>query len=148
EVREAFDGDERLVRAAVLRYGLDDPQSGMHTDHDRHVLYLANDARTVAERLELDAAEAESILDRIATRLKEARDARPRPYVDETVYAGWTALVASGHIAAARYLGLEEAGAAGLRALERIMTEAFHPDVGVAHRVGDTGGEGYLEDQA
>src|SRR5690606_9688063 len=35
EARAALGGDERLLRAAVLRYGLDDPASAMHTDREQ-----------------------------------------------------------------------------------------------------------------
>src|SRR5690606_29848451 len=77
---------------------------------------------------------------------------RRRPFVDESFYAGWAALVASGHLAAARYLGLEGAGKSALRTLDRIWAEAFDFEDGVAHRVGDGAAAGveaggYLEDQ-
>src|SRR5690606_18343360 len=38
--------------------------------------------------------------------------------------------------------------AAALRALERVWVEAFDERRGVAHVVGEPGGEGYVEDQA
>jgi uncharacterized protein YyaL (SSP411 family) len=148
EVGEALGGDARLVEAAVHRYGLTDPASGMHTAHDRHVLYLAEDVPAVAARLGVEEPAAEQLLVEVAARLKEARDLRPRPFVDETVYSGWAALVASGHLAAARHLGLHEAGEAALRAIDRIWGTAFDVEDGVAHRVGDGSAGGYLEDQA
>ncbi|HEX7052198.1 MAG TPA: thioredoxin domain-containing protein [Longimicrobiales bacterium] len=148
EVRRALGGEESLVRAAVLRYGLEDPASGMPTDPARHVLYLAAGADEVAARMGVEVAEAERLLDEVAHRLEVARRARPRPFVDETSYAGWSALVASGHVAAARYLGREDAGAAALRALDRIWEEAFDVEDGVAHRVDAGAAGGMLEDQA
>src|SRR5690606_3239582 len=81
-------------------------------------------------------------------RLKAARDRRPRPFVDETPYAGWVSLVASGHLAAARYADVAGAEDAALRALERVWAEAFDEQRGVAHVIGERGAEGYLEDQA
>src|SRR5690606_24627893 len=71
-----------------------------------------------------------------------------RPFVDETPYAGWVSLVASGHLAAARYAGVDGAADAALRALERVWAEAFDERRGIARVVGERGGEGYLEDQA
>ncbi len=148
EIGEALGGDERLVRAAVLRYGLEDPASGVHSAPDRHVLYLAAEVSEVAARLGVDEAAAGSLLAEVARRLKEARDRRPRPLVDESLYSGWVALVASGHLAAARYLGVPGAGESALRALDRTWAEAFDAEDGVAHRLGDGEAGGYLEDQA
>ena len=148
EVEAALGGDERLVRAAVLRYGLDDPGSAMPSDRARHVLYRALEAEGVAARLGIERAEAERLLEEVRRRLKAARDRRPRPFVDDTVYTGWAALVATGHLAAARYLGREDAAVAALRALDRIWDEAFDVEYGVAHRLGDGEVGGYLEDQA
>ncbi len=147
-MRDALGGDERLERVAVLRYGFDEVDGTMPTDRERHVLYLARDAEDVARRLEVDATEAARLVAEVGRRLKVARDGRPRPFVDETVYAGWTALVASGHLAAARHLEDEDAGRAALRALDRVWDEAFDATDGVAHRPGDAGAGAYLEDQA
>src|SRR5690606_29035320 len=117
EARAALGGDERLLRAAVLRYGLDDPASAMHADRARHVPYRALEPPEIAARLELPVAETEALLREVERRLKAARDRRPRPFVDETPYAGWVSLVASGHLAAARYAGVDGAADAALRAL-------------------------------
>lgn len=135
EVRSALGGEEPLIEAATLRYGLTDPASAMHSDPERHVLFLAAEVSDVAHKLEVSEDEAESLLAQVERRLKAARDQRPRPFVDETLYAGWVGLVASGHIAAARYLGHEEAGAAALRALDHVWEAAFDVEDGVAHRV-------------
>jgi uncharacterized protein YyaL (SSP411 family) len=81
-------------------------------------------------------------------RLKAARDDRPRPFVDETLYTGWVALVASGHISAARHLDRADAGDAGLRALERLFVDGFARERGVKHRLDDPASDEYLEDQA
>ncbi|HEX6940936.1 MAG TPA: thioredoxin domain-containing protein [Longimicrobiales bacterium] len=148
EVRAALGGDERLERVAALRYGLDEVAATMPTDRSRHVLFLARDVDAVAGELGVDAEEAARLVAEVARRLKAARDARPRPFVDETPYSGWTALVASGHLAAARHFGDAEAGRAALRALDRIWEEAFDAVDGVAHRPGDATAGGYLEDQA
>lgn len=149
EVRAALDGDETSTRAAVLRYGLDDVDSSMPHDRSRHVPYLARSVAEVAAELGDDEAATTARLAEVRARLKAARDARPRPFVDETVYSGWSALVASGHLAAARYLGRADAADTGIRALDRIWSEAADPASGVVrHRVGNGESGLYLEDQA
>ncbi len=164
EVASALEGDERLTRAALLRYGFDDPAARMHLDPERHVLFLARDTAQVAAELgESDAEAVARSLGEAARRLVGAREARPRPFVDETVYADWTAMVAAGHLAAARYVEAEAATPA-LAALERIWSAAWREGTGIAHRVDFGGGgpgepaaegtaaraaaEGFLSDQA
>jgi len=148
EIREALGGDDLLERVAVLRFGLDRSDATMPSDRTRHVLYLARDAAEIAGEVGVDEAEAERLVAEVTRRLRAARDARQRPFVDETLYAGWASLVASGHLAAARYLGDDDAGRAALRALDRIWDEGFDAEDGVAHRVGDASAGAYLEDQA
>lgn len=148
EVHDALGGDPLLVRAAMVAYGLDDPGSSMHQDPERHVLFRAADAQTVARTLGIDVAEAKQTLAEVRSRLKQVRDARPRPFVDETLYSDWVSLVASGHIAAARWIGDDEAGAAALRALHRVLGAGWVDGAGLRHRVGDDGSGPLLDDQA
>ncbi|MGH7483734.1 MAG: hypothetical protein ACRELV_16420, partial [Longimicrobiales bacterium] len=93
-------------------------------------------------------AAAARLIPEIAARMRGARDRRPRPFVDETVYADSTAMVAAGHLAAARYLGDTDAADAAFRALERVWAEGFRPDAGLLHRPGDPSAGEYLSDQA
>jgi uncharacterized protein YyaL (SSP411 family) len=139
-------GDAHRVGIAKLHYGLEDPAARMHLDPERHVLFAALDAPAIARRLGLDAPQVEQELGEIRRRLLEVRGARPRPYVDETQYAGWVALVASGFFAAARHCNRPDAAATAARALERLI-EATPPGRAVPHALAAPGGE-LLEDQA
>jgi uncharacterized protein len=140
--------DDELVKTTVLHFGLDDPASSMHLDHARHVLFRAHSAQEVAERLQISADAVQDQLTRIRTRLMQARDQRPRPFVDETVYTGWSALLAAGFLAAARHLGIAHAAPAALRALDRIWQESFDDESGLAHRLGDREAGVHLDDHA
>jgi hypothetical protein len=95
-----------------------------------------------------DSGTVHAQIENARRRLKQARDARPRPYVDETLYAGWVALVAAGHLAAARHLNRADAASAAIAALDRLHRAAFDPDLGYTHRVGDRSTGELLEDQA
>ena len=140
--------DDRLTEATVAFYGMTDPDSAMHLDPSRHVLYRALNQEQVTARWGAGATAAESLVETIRSRLKTVRDERPRPYVDESVYSGWSSLVAAGFLAASRHLDIEPAGRAALRALDRIWQESFDANLGVAHRVGDRDTAEQLEDQA
>lgn len=140
--------DDELTEIALTYYGLDDPAGSMHLDRSRHVLFRARTTDALADRFDAGIAEIERRLQHIRTALKIERDRRPAPYVDATIYPGWTALVASGFIAAQRFAGIDGAAGTAVRALERIMRASFTPDVGVLHRVGDPGAGVHVDDQA
>jgi uncharacterized protein len=146
EIRSAV-GDGPAFQAAALRYGLDDPAASMRLDPERHVLWRAASREAVARELGITAEAAGSLLDDVRARLKAARQRRTRPFVDETMYAGWVALVAAGHVAAARYLERPDAGGAAERALDRVWAEAFDAGRGVRRRLGDPSSGAYLDDQ-
>ncbi|HUF14055.1 MAG TPA: thioredoxin domain-containing protein [Longimicrobiales bacterium] len=146
EARAAIDDDD-TAEAAALRFGLRDARGAMHEDPQRHVLFLALTVDEVAHRLEREPTVVAAQLEEAARRMKTARDRRARPYVDDTVYSGWSAMLASAFIAADRYAGDERALPIALRALERIHADRPAAD-GVPHRVGDPDAGFYLEDQA
>jgi uncharacterized protein YyaL (SSP411 family) len=147
EIQQAL-GDETATRTALLHFGLADPASAMHLDPHRHVLLRALEAPQLASQLNEQASDLQRGLADIYQKLKRVRDARPRPFVDETVYTGWSALVAAGFLAAARHLEMPEAATAALRALDRIWDTAFDPQFGLTHRLGDRAAGEYLDDHA
>ena len=147
EARAALDGDERLLTAARAALGLDDAEGAMPHDPERRVPARTATRGEVARRLELPEEKAAALVADAKRRLKAARDARPRPYVDTTRYAGWVALVASGHLAAERWAGVADAAAAGVRALERLFADAIHPSGAVLRRAGDAASGLHLDDQ-
>jgi uncharacterized protein len=140
--------DSLDVEIAKLSFGFDDPATRMHIDPSRHVLYHARDAADVATALAEDVATVETALPRIRARLKETRDQRPAPFVDRTLYSGWCALLASGHLHAGRYLDRPLAITAGLRALDRIWADGWRRDRGILHRLDDDAAGVWLDDQA
>jgi uncharacterized protein len=151
EVTAALDGDPRLSRVALLRFGVGDATSAMHLDPRRHVLFLAAEAPAIARQLGTTEDDAAALIAEVERRLKDARARHPAPYIDRTLYTGWVGLVASGHIAATRHAGVADAGEAAVRALDRIWDAAFATGVGIAHRAADGESDGagyYLSDQA
>ncbi len=129
ELRQAL--GESDYQRAVDMLGVDDAGTSMHLDPSRHVVYRPGD---------VDPS--------IRSTLKAVRDQRPRPYVDESLYSGWVALVASGFIAAARYAAHPRALAHGRRALDRLWSEGYDESLGLTHRIGDREAGEYVEDHA
>jgi uncharacterized protein len=140
---------------AVIRktYHLDG-QGEMHHDPRRHVLFVDKDADVVAAMLERPIAEVCEQLAQAKRRLLDARRRRPAPFVDPTVYAGWNGMMISAFLEAARGLGRADARGAALRALDRIVQEAYRSPgtsdgwAGFRHLVSAPGGAcGLLDDQ-
>jgi uncharacterized protein YyaL (SSP411 family) len=154
EIRDAVEGNDLLLRAATLRYGMDDDAAALHSDPARRVLWAARSVDEVAGALGLSALETGRMLEHVEHALRDARAGRAAPFVDRTVYAGWTSLVASGFLAAARYVRDARAGIEALRALDRLTRDGWRDGLGVAHRVAPDPAEGadpppeLLEDQA
>ena len=130
EVRAACLGD--LADAMIRHYGVA-AQGDMHHDPSRNVLHVVEAIQTNQR----DAGRAA---------LLEARARRQAPYVDRTVYVGWSALMASALLKAAAVLGREDLTAHALTTLERLFTEGLDTDGGLRHAVNGPGG--LLEDQA
>jgi uncharacterized protein len=129
-------------------------QGEMHHDPRRHVLFVDKDVDVTAALLDRPAADVERQLARAKRRLLDARDERKPPFVDPNVYAGWNGMMISAFLEAARAFGRRDIRAAALRALDRIVQEAYRsPGAadgwrGFRHLVNAPGGvSGLLEDQ-
>ena len=81
--------------------------------------------------------------------LLEARANRPVPYVDTTVYSGWNGMMASAHLEAYKGLGLEGCRESALKAIDRLIEEAYKPGRGFYHSLsdGEAKVDGLLDDQ-
>jgi uncharacterized protein len=130
-----------------LTYHLDGPGE-MHHDPRRHVLFIDKDPDVVAALLGRSQAEVGGIVARGRARLREARAARPAPFVDRTVYAAGNGMMISAFFDAARALHRADAHAAAARTLDRILEDAYQAGQGFRHVVSTPGGvTGLLDDQ-
>lgn len=145
EAREAIgdDGEFAIAQRAFDLYA----HGEMPTDPRRNVLWVAREPAALAAEFDRTPDEARRILASAKAKMKAARDRRPTPFVDRTLYTSWNAMMAGALLDAARYLGRADAGAAALRALERVWAEAYEEGHGVVHRVGDPESPRLLEDQ-
>jgi len=124
------------------------PDGEMHHDPRRNVLFVSRTAAQVAEEMGIAASEAEALLATAAVKLRAARALRPAPFVDRAVYASWNAMLADAFLEAGAVLERADCTAFALRTLERLWREAWHPRVGLAHRVGAVALTPLLDDQA
>jgi len=129
-----------------------DGRGEMHHDPQRHVLFIDKDPDVVAALVGRPVEHVREVLARGRQHLLEARSARPAPFIDRTIYAGWNGMMASAVLSAARGLQHAPAGEVALRALERALRDAYQVSRpgghGFRHVVSAPGGiEGLLDDQ-
>ena len=123
-------------------------QGEMHHDARRNVLWIRETPAQIAASTGRPREEVETLLAGGRARLRDARAARTAPYVDETLYTGWNAMMASAMLAAGALLDRPDVEQHAITTLERIFQEAGGDDgaSGVAHALGGDVA-GILDDQ-
>jgi uncharacterized protein len=107
----------------------------MHHNPAKNVLHRKFSLEEVAKRSGRTPQEAEALLDRAKKKLLETRLKRPTPYIDRTIYTSWNAMAVSAYLDAARVLDLREAREFALKTLDRLLSEAWDRETGLAHVV-------------
>ncbi|MBI2682697.1 MAG: thioredoxin domain-containing protein [Acidobacteriales bacterium] len=97
----------------------------MHHDPHKNVLHVAWGVDEIAKKQGLSAHEVERLLASMKEKMLAARQKRPTPYIDKTIYVNWNALLVSAYLEAASALHLEDARHFALRSLDRILAEAW-----------------------
>ena len=146
EVRAVLPEDE--FRAAILHYNVNE-RGEMHHDPRRNVLFIEKDPDAIALIAGLPEEQVRALLASAKQRLLAARDRRPTPFIDRTIYAGWNGMAISACFEVFKGLLVTEARAMALRALDRILAEAYRPGEGVYHLITPDGPvhPGLLDDQ-
>lgn len=146
EVEEALSSEDAQIIS--LHYNVE-PRGEMHHNPAKNVLFVDSTPEAIARLLQLDE---DYVCERIAAAkqtLFEARALRPVPYVDKTVYSGWNGMMASAHLEAFKGLGTESCKVSALKALDRLIDEAYKPGRGFYHSLvdGEAKVDGLLDDQ-
>ncbi|HXG54059.1 MAG TPA: thioredoxin domain-containing protein [Vicinamibacterales bacterium] len=121
----------------------------------RNLLYVAHPIADVASRTGTSPDEVMAALGRIRQTLFDARNSRPRPYLDDKVLTAWNGLMVAAFaraartlpasVAAPRYRQAAEAAAAFIR---RVLWQASSRTLLRRYRDGDAAIEAYAEDYA
>lgn len=122
EAKAVLDADEFAF--AVEHWGLR-TVGDMHHNPAKCVLHIAKP---------LDAdAHAVALRDQVRAKLLSARNRREIPFIDRTLYTGWNAMGVTAYLEAARVLRMEAARAFALKALDRLLDEAWDGARTLAH---------------
>jgi uncharacterized protein len=141
EAAAVLSAEEMEIAAAYYDIG---DLGDMHHNPAKNVLHVKRPLPAGAEAL-LAAAKA---------KLLAAREKRPTPFIDTTVYTNWNALAVSAYLEAAQVLRLPDVKSFALLTLDRLLGEGLHAERGLAHVISYTGGveakwvAGMLDDYA
>jgi uncharacterized protein YyaL (SSP411 family) len=143
EVRAVVTEDEYDVLAR--RYDIDEAGE-MHHNPQKNVLWIKQSMDHIASATGRDVSDVERLLAGGLEQLRAARGQRSAPFVDETVYTGWSAMMASAMLEAAAYLERDDVDRHALETLNRLWAEAADDDGAMLHATGSDVG-GMLDDQ-
>jgi len=145
EVRAVLTPEESRAMEIYFDVGV---RGEMHHNPEKNVLWIAATPEALAGELKLDEATARLLIARAKGKLLASRrERRPIPAIDQTFYVAWNAMFVSAYLEAGRVLGREDCRTFALKTLERILAEAWDPQKGFLHRIGEPRLEGALDDQ-
>jgi uncharacterized protein len=105
----------------------------MHHNPAKNVLHRKLTLEETAKRAGVSNEDAERELASAKQKLLAARALRPTPYIDKTIYTSWNALAVSAYLEAARVLDMAGTRHFALKTLDRIVSEGWEQDRGLAH---------------
>jgi uncharacterized protein YyaL (SSP411 family) len=120
------------MKVAEAYYDIGD-LGDMHHNPAKNVLHVRNSIAFVAQQLSMPVETATALLRSAHAQLEKARLARPAPFIDTTIYAGWNALAISAYLAAASALASKAPRDFALKSLDRLLAEGWDPTIGLAH---------------
>jgi uncharacterized protein len=127
---------------AVLSRHLLDPRGAMHHDRSRQVLFVSREPQESAQELAMLPAAVERIIARGKEKLLHARNARPAPFIDRTLYTSLNGMYITSCLRAHRVLDDRWLKEFSLMSLARILQQHY----GGAQLLHTAGIPGVLDD--
>ena len=124
EILRALAGDEALTDLACARFGVTD--EGNFEATGKTVLHESRSPESLAIKLGRAPSEVKGDLDRVVVSLLAEREARPKPFRDEKILAGWNGLMIGAMAEASRVLERPELLAVAERAfayVDRVLID-------------------------
>jgi uncharacterized protein YyaL (SSP411 family) len=132
EARAVLSDDE--LRVATEYYDIGEVGE-MHHNPQKNVLYVKLNVNEVAAKVGKSSDDVLALLASARKKMYSARQQRPTPYIDKTIYVNWNALMISAYLHAAQSLQLEDAQHFALKSLDRILANAWDHDAQRLHHV-------------
>ena len=145
EVKAAVNAEEARVLAVYFEVG---ERGEMHHNPKKNVLFVDQEPEAIAKALNMSVDRVRALIASGMEKLKAARDKRPMPAVDRTIFASWNGMMIAATLEAAMAFGREDVRAFALKSLQRVLSEMWSKDRGMWHAFadGDPKVRGLLED--
>jgi len=105
----------------------------MHHNPQKNVLHIRFSIEDVARDAGVSDEAAAELLTSARRKLLEARNQRPAPFIDRTLYTSWNAMAITAWLEAARVLRLTDAWEFALKSLDRLLLEAWDGHAELRH---------------
>ena len=132
EVEAALREHPDELRLAVVYWNVREA-GDMHHNPAKCVLHVPRSLTEVAKAGDLTVEQTAELLRSAHARLLAAREARPTPFIDKTVYVSWNAMAVSAYLAAAEALERPATRAFALKTLDRLLAAGWDAE---ARRLG------------
>jgi uncharacterized protein len=130
EAKAVLSPDE--FQAIALHYDIGETGE-MHHNPAKNVLWVSMLSDEIAGKMGRDITDVLDLLAIGRAKLNAARLRRPAPYIDKTIYTNWNAMCISAYLHYARVTPRSDARRFALRSLDRILAEAWSPELGLSH---------------
>ena len=149
EVRAVLTPEES--RVIELYYDVE-AHGEMHHNPAKNVLWIARGFNEIGRTLGRDPDDVVTIKLAAESKMLKARQQRPTPFVDKTMYVAWNAMFVSAYLGASRLSLIatwiaESCRAFALKTADRMLREAWTESEGFSHRIGGPMLRGSLDDQ-
>jgi uncharacterized protein len=137
EAKEVLSPEEMAIVGPYYDIG---DLGDMHHNPKKNVLHVKHALTEIAAKAEMTLEQAEALLSSASAKLYAARDKRPTPFIDKTIYTNWNAMAVSAYLEAAQVLRLPKVRAFALLTLDRLLAEGWDNTFGLSHVIAYTGG--------
>ncbi len=97
------------------------PLGDMHHNPQKNVLHIELPLPPVAKSAGVTLEQAANLIAQAKTKLQAARQSRPTPFIDQTIYTAWNAMMITAYLEAGRALNLPPVTAFALKSLDRTL---------------------------
>ncbi len=105
----------------------------MHHNPAKNVLHVRQTLAEMAAQSGVSVESLRALRGAARAKLLAAREKRPTPLIDRTLYTGWNAMAVTAYLEAARVLHMDQARAFALRTLKRLLDEAWDGEAALKH---------------
>jgi uncharacterized protein YyaL (SSP411 family) len=124
EVEAVLQESPDQLRLAVAYWNVRE-HGDMHHNAEKCVLHVPHTLSDIAQGAGFSQEQAAELLSAAHAHLLKARQQRPTPFIDRTVYTGWNAMAVSAYLTAAEALDRPAPRAFALKTLDRLLAEGW-----------------------